>query len=311
MPAEVLIVDDDVALHELIGAQLEPEGFVVHSAYDGLSGVHLAKTIRPDLILLDIEMPEMNGYDACELLGVQAETANTPIIFLSSSASPADRARGLNMGGADFMAKPFFGDELRARIRVSLRYKFLLELESKRATRDWLTGLWNRAHFEERLAIEAASASRHKNALSCIMLDIDHFKSVNDTQGHAFGDTVICAVAHAIQQAARREDGVFRYGGEEFAILCPCVAVEGAMHLAERIRCNVSQRSFASPTGLVSVTCSVGLADERNGVAGDLVRAADAALYLAKRSGRNRVCNALSFAGCDVNLVTAPIFLVA
>jgi diguanylate cyclase (GGDEF)-like protein len=265
----------------------------------------MAKMLRPDLILLDVEMPHLNGYDACELLGVQAETANIPIIFLSASASPADRARGLNMGAADFMAKPFFGDELRARIRVSMKHKFLLEVEAKRATRDWLTGLWNRAHFEERLAIEAAAAMRHKHALSCIMLDIDHFKSVNDTHGHVFGDTVICAVAHAIQQAARREDGVFRYGGEEFAILCPCVPVEGATHLAERIRVNVAQRTLPTAAEPISVTISLGLADERNGIGGDLVRAADAALYLAKRSGRNRVCNALSFSNVEADAAAA------
>jgi len=311
LPSQILIIDDDPCLHELIQAQLEPEGFIVHSAYDGLSGVRLGKTIRPDLILLDVEMPQMNGYDACELLGVQAETANTPIIFLSATAAPADRARGLNMGAADFMAKPFYGDELRARIRVSLKYKFLLDVESKRATRDWLTGLWNRAHFDERLGIETAAAARHKHSLSCIMLDIDHFKAVNDTHGHVFGDTVICAVAQTIQQSVRREDGVFRYGGEEFAILCPCVPIEGALHLAERIRWGVEQRSFTSLVGPVSVTCSLGLADERNGMGGDLIRAADAALYLAKRSGRNRVCTAQSFAECDTHSPTMPIARIA
>jgi two-component system cell cycle response regulator len=293
LPPQVLLIDDDKALHAQVRCHLEPEGMVVHSAFDGLAGIQLAKDIRPDLILMGVELPEMDGYDTCELLGVQFETAHTPIIFLSANAAPADRVRGLNAGATDFIAKPFWGDELKARIRVSLRSKFRLELESRRAARDGLTGLWNRTHLDERLASEVAAAARYNRALSCVMLDIDHFKSINDSYGHLFGDSILIEIAHLIQRAVRQEDVVFRYGGEEFLVLCPSVAADGAARLAERILQMLSQHKVTGPQEPLSVTCSCGVADQRSGLGIDMIGAADIALYYAKRAGRNRVCSAI------------------
>lgn len=292
MSSTLLIVDDDKSLHALVRAELFGEGFEVHSAFDGLSGVKLAAQLRPDIILLDVSMPELNGYDVCELIRIQEETANIPVIFLSATAEPAERARGLNAGAADFITKPFYGDELRARIRVSLRYKFLLDLEANRAMRDGLTGAWNRAYFEERLKCESAGVARHHYPLSCVMLDIDRFKSLNDNYGHPFGDRVICQVIEIVNLTCRDEDVVCRYGGEEFVILCPHVPEEGAHRLAERIREAIAQQCFDGPAGPVPVTCSLGVADDRHGLGQDLLGAADRALYIAKRSGRNRACRA-------------------
>lgn len=299
MPPTVLVIDNDEASHALVRCHLEVEGMVVHSAFDGLAGIQLAKDVRPDLILLDVELPEMNGYDTCELLAVQGETVHTPVIFLSASASPAERVRGLNAGATDFIAKPFWGDELKARIRVSLRSKFRLDLESRRAARDGLTGLWNRAHLDERLASEAATAARHDRPLSCVMLDIDHFKSINDSHGHLFGDTILAQMAQLVLRTVRQEDILFRYGGEEFLVLCPCVSAEGAARLAERIRHALSQHLFVGPKGPMSVTCSFGVADWRSGPGFEMVHAADTALYHAKRSGRDRVCSATIIAEND------------
>ena len=292
MPSRLLIIDDDKSLHALVRAELEPEGFLVFSASNGLDGVRVATEIRPDIILLDVSMPEIDGYEVCELLRVQEATVNIPVIFLSATADPAERARGLNAGAADFITKPFFGDELRARVRVSLRYKFLLALEANRAMRDGMTGCWNRAYFEERLRAETAAVNRHRYPLSCVMLDIDRFKSINDTHGHPFGDKVICAVVEVLNLACRNEDVVCRYGGEEFVILCPHVAAEGAMILAERIRAAVARQCFETSGESVAVTCSIGVADDTHGLGMELVKASDAALYRAKRSGRNRVCAA-------------------
>ena len=292
MSSTLLIVDDDKSLHALVRAELLGEGFEVYSAFDGLSGVKLAAQLCPDIILLDVSMPELNGYDVCELIRVQEETANIPVIFLSATAEPAERARGLNAGAADFITKPFYGDELRARIRVSLRYKFLLELEANRAMRDGLTGAWNRAYFDERLKGESAGVARHHYPLSCVMLDIDRFKSLNDNYGHPFGDRVICQVIEIVNLTCRDEDVVCRYGGEEFVILCPHVPEEGAHRLAERVREAVEQLRFEGSDGPVSVTCSLGVADDRHGLGQDLLGAADRALYTAKRSGRNRACRA-------------------
>ncbi len=292
MPSQLLIIDDDKALHALIRAELEPEGFHVHSAFGGRDGVNVAKATRPDLILLDVDMPDMDGFSVCDLIRIQEETSNTPVLFLSSNADPSERARGLNAGAADFMAKPFFGDELRARVRVSLRYKLLLEMETKRATRDGLTGLWNRTYFNDRLRSETAGISRHRYPLSCVMLDIDTFKSINDTYGHPFGDEVIIRVAEALLKTCRAEDVICRYGGEEFVILCPHVPLGGAAQMAERVRAAVQACVLSGPRGLVPVTCSLGVADTRHGLGLDLVKAADAALYAAKRAGRNRVVEA-------------------
>ena len=291
-PSKLLIIDDDRSLHALVRAELLSEGFGIHSAFDGLTGVNLARKVRPDLILLDVSMPEIDGYDVCELIRIQVETANTPVIFLSATADPAERARGLNAGAVDFITKPFFGDELRARVRVSLRFKFLLDLETNRALRDGLTGAWNRAYFEDCLKRESAAVARHHYPLSCVMLDIDRFKLINDNYGHPFGDRVICGVVEALNRTCREEDIVCRYGGEEFVVLCPHVAEDGAHRLAERMREAVLQNRFETPSGNVTVTCSLGVADERHGLGAELVSAADRALFIAKRSGRNRTCGA-------------------
>jgi two-component system cell cycle response regulator len=292
VPSRLLIIDDDKSLHSLVRSELEQDDVTVQSAFDGIAGLILAKDVRPDVILLDVSMPRMDGYEVCELLHVQSETANIPILFLSANADPAERAKGLNAGAADFIAKPFLGDELRARVRVSLRHKYLLDQEAKRALRDGLTGAWNRAYFDERLRCEHAASSRHGHPLSCIMLDIDRFKSLNDSFGHPFGDLVIRKVVDMLNQICRIEDVVCRYGGEEFVILCPSVSLSGATQLAERVRRGIAEHAFESPTGIVRITCSFGVSQMLQATSDELVEAADKALYLAKHAGRNQVCSA-------------------
>lgn len=289
MANRILLIDDSKAIHGLVRAELAFDCMEFFGAFDGASGITSAIECHPDVILLDVEMPGMNGYDVCELLGVQPSTAGIPVIFLSAAAQPEDKARGLNQGASDYIAKPFTGDELRARVRVALRHKFLLQLESKRAMRDALTGLWNRAYFDERLQSDIAAATRHDWPLSCIMIDIDHFKLINDTHGHLFGDRVIREVAAVMEQQLRREDSICRYGGEEFVVLCPGVAAEGAQVLAERLRNAVAGLILKPSIERVAVTCSVGLSDLVTCGSGGLVAAADAALYRAKHAGRNCV----------------------
>jgi two-component system, cell cycle response regulator len=285
----ILLIDDSRAIHGLVRAELAFDCMEFYGAFDGASGIASALDFHPDVILLDVEMPGMNGYDVCELLGVQPATAGIPVIFLSATAKPEDKVRGLNQGASDFIAKPFTGDELRARVRVALRHKFLLQLESRRAMRDALTGLWNRAYFDERLKSDIAAATRHGWPLSCIMIDIDHFKLINDTHGHPFGDRVIREVAAVMEQQLRREDSICRYGGEEFVVLCPGVAADGAHVLAERVRTAVAELIIKPSTERVAVTCSVGLSDLLASGSDGMVAAADAALYRAKNAGRNCV----------------------
>ncbi|HEX8911201.1 MAG TPA: diguanylate cyclase [Humisphaera sp.] len=293
MGHRILIIDDSPVIHALVRAELSAEGIEVLGARDGQSGIMAAREHRPDLILLDVTMPGMDGYEVCELLQVQPETALTPVIFLSGTSTPQDRVRGLERGASDYMAKPFTGAELRARVRVSMRHKARLEMASRRAMRDGMTGLWNRAYLDDRLAAESAAADRHARPLSCLMVDVDHFKSINDRHGHPFGDEVIRRVAEALSAACRREDVACRYGGEEFAVLCPGVPASGAEVLGERVRREVEGLALDGPDGAVRVTASIGVAERRAGTPPtDLVSAADAALYDAKRGGRNRVCAA-------------------
>ena len=288
MAHRILLIDDSKAIHSQVRAELGPEGYELYSAYDGPGGIRAAMTLQPDIILLDLEMPGMNGHEVCELLGIQPETSRIPVMFLSAIAGPADRAMGLNQGATDYIAKPFTGDELRARIRVSLRYKFLVELETRRAMRDGMTGLWNRLYFETQLSALASTAQSQGHDLSCIMADVDHFKLLNDNYGHPFGDAVIRAVAETLQRCSRREDVVCRYGGEEFVVLCPGMSAHGARFLAELFRSEVAGLTFPSNTGTVGITCSLGVACLRDCNEMGIVAAADKALYRSKSRGRNR-----------------------
>ena len=297
MAERVLLIDDSEAVQLLVRAELEADGLDVIGAPDGRAGIRMAREAAPDLILLDVSMPGLSGYEVCELLQVQAETATIPIIFLSAASEPVDRVRGLHAGADDYVTKPFTGDELRARVNVALRHRRRLEMESRRAMRDALTGLWNRADFDERLTAEAAGARRHGAPLSCVILDLDHFKAINDSYGHPFGDTALRATADVLAATCRREDGACRYGGEEFAVLCPGVDEAGAAILGERLRAGLAELTLTSPKRTdVRLSASGGVASGIPALvplaegARRLVAAADAALYAAKRGGRNRGC---------------------
>ena len=286
MAARVLLIDSSREVHDLLAAYLRREGIEMHCAFDGLSGLHKAVELQPELIILDVALPQIDGYEVCELLGVQEQTCRTPIIFLTASSEIEQRVRGLTSGAFDYVAKPFNPRELVARVLVALRYGYLLRLENRQAMVDGLTGLWNRRYFEQRLQAELSAATRHERPLSCIMADIDHFKQINDSHGHTFGDQVIRMVAETFQHGCRIEDVVCRYGGEEFVILCPDVPADGTMVLADRLRAAVTVGKLTDPS--VRVTCTFGVADLVSADA-SLVQAADAALYSGKRAGRNRV----------------------
>ncbi len=236
MPQKVLLIDDASAIHALVRARLAGEAVEIHSAYGGDEGLELAKALLPDLILLDVEMPAPDGFEVCRRLKASTETMDIPIVFLTGASTTKEKIRGLELGAVDYVTKPFDPAELRVRVRGSLRTKYLLDLLSKKARIDGLTALWNRAYFDERLAQEISLAQRTGRPLSCIMLDVDHFKSINDTYGHTFGDDALKKIAACLTDAARAEDIVCRWGGEEFAVLCPSTGIVGAEALAERMR---------------------------------------------------------------------------
>ncbi|HVT83374.1 MAG TPA: diguanylate cyclase, partial [Phycisphaerae bacterium] len=196
---------------------------------------------------------------------------------------------GLELGATDYITKPFDPAELKARIRATLRTKTLLDLLSRKAMIDGLTGLWNRTYLDARLSSELAASRRAGSPLACIMADVDRFKSINDTYGHSFGDEVLRAVAHAIGVNCRAEDVVCRYGGEEFSILLPNTNLEAAAEVAERLRRAVESLELVHNNARVPVTCSFGVAHPASHVPPSIVELADQALYKAKHAGRNRV----------------------
>ncbi len=288
----VLIVDDDGPIRRLVAVWLRREGLVVETAANGAEGVARAKELQPDLILLDVEMPVLDGFAACRQLKSAPETADLPVIFLTGATDTTERIRGLDLGAVDYVLKPFEPAEFLARVRAALRTKRLLDLLAEKAQIDGLTGLRNRRYLDERLPGHMAQLQRSNQAFSVIMVDLDRFKALNDTHGHGFGDQVLVSVSEALKATCRAEDTVCRYGGEELCVITPGVGRDGAAHLAERLREAVARLQFISGKVNVPVTISLGVAQARPDESIDgsgVVRRADTALYAAKKAGRDRV----------------------
>jgi diguanylate cyclase (GGDEF)-like protein len=245
---------------------------------------------NPDLILLDVDMPDMTGFEVCRQLKKDAATCCTPVIFLSGSGGIEDRVKGLDLGAIDFVTKPFDAFELRARVRAALRTKHLQDLLRKYALIDPLTELPNRRALDERLQQEWSRLLRHGGHLSVIMADIDHFKDVNDQFGHAVGDDVLRQVARLLADGCRESDMPARYGGEEFMVVAPQIAAQAAMDFAERLRVSICSKPLDAHGTTVPVMVSFGVADnEGMSTPEELTQAADHALYRAKAAGRNCV----------------------
>ena len=292
MPFKLLLIDDCESVHGLLKVRLRGEEIEIQSALNGESGIALATTWKPDLILLDVDMPNVDGFETCKRLKADTETMQATIIFLSASTTTEQKIMGLELGATDYIAKPFDPAELRARVRAALRTKYLVDLLAKRAMIDGLTGLWNRTYLDSRLIAEMSLSRRTGLPLSCVLIDIDHFKKINDTHGHPFGDDVLRSVSQALQATVRNEDVVCRYGGEEFAVLAPNTPPEAARLLAERLRAAVARQVLVHRGTEVSITCSIGVANMVGSPPPSVIEQADQALYEAKRQGRNRVIEA-------------------
>jgi diguanylate cyclase (GGDEF)-like protein len=293
--SRVLLIDDSPSQHRLIEVWLRPLNLELQGAFGVEEGIRLARTYRPGLILLDLNLKDGYGLDLCMRLKADPQTANTPIVIVSAESRVEEKVKALNLGATDYIVKPFEPPEFQARVRSALRTKHLIDLLADRARIDGLTGLHNRAYFDERLESKLAHCRRYKDPLSCIMIDIDHFKRINDSYGHSVGDEVLRHVASALSGRCRREDVVCRYGGEEFAILTPSVSLNGAMTLAEDIRVIVAGLEIRAGDETVKITCSFGVAEFEAQEFLPLPQRADEALYFAKNSGRNRVCPELRF----------------
>jgi diguanylate cyclase (GGDEF)-like protein len=288
MAQEILVIDDSTAIHALLQARLRSEPVNLHFAANGADGLKMAETLEPDLILLDVEMPDPNGFEVCRRLKLHDALVNTPIIFLTGAGTTEEKIRGLELGALDYITKPFDPAELRARVRAALRLKFMMDLLARKAQIDALTGLWNRRYFDQRFEAEISLSRRGNRPLAVLMLDLDAFKSINDTFGHPAGDEVLRRTAQLLAQSVRTEDVVCRYGGEEFAIIAPGIH-RGAADLAERLRASVEKQQIVLAGKPLHMTISIGWAAATTDPGSRLLGLADEALVRAKRLGRNRV----------------------
>ncbi|MBF0234701.1 MAG: diguanylate cyclase [Desulfamplus sp.] len=296
----ILVVDDEVINAKVLREFLKSDYtiLVTTSGEDALEILESTESI-PDLILLDIIMPGMNGYELCKKLKANQQTKFIPIIFITSKSTEKDEIKGFEVGAVDYITKPFSAPIVKARVKTHLELKALREHFEKLSLRDCLTGIANRMHFDQKLLQEWKIMQREKLPLSLILCDVDYFKKYNDHYGHQAGDSCLQRVAFIIHINAKRPaDLASRFGGEEFAVILPNTDTQGALMTAENIRSEVQRYEIPHAESAVSPFVSISL-----GVATiipiqpfspeKLTALADAALYKAKRNGRNRVEKAM------------------
>ncbi|WP_395703798.1 diguanylate cyclase [Aquabacterium sp.] len=297
----LLVVDDQPinvqALYQALAAEHQ-----VFVATSGEQALKLALEKQPDLVLLDVVMPGLDGFEVCQQLKRDAATADIPVIFVTAHSDEAGETRGLDAGAVDFIAKPFNPRVVRARVKTHLTLKRQSDLLRRMAFIDGLTGLYNRRHFDERLQQEWLRAQRNGTPLSLLLIDLDGFKRYNDRYGHPAGDDCLRRVAQALALGLLRPaDLLARYGGEEFAAILPETDAAGALALAQRLGQLVQALALPhadSPAGLPVVSVSIGVASrpaaapgEPAGPQSELLARADRQLYRAKAEGRARTCS--------------------
>ena len=287
--ALVLVADDDGVTRAMVRAWLSRAGYEVLAASEGEEALRLATQLTPDLLLLDVTMPGLDGYEICRAVQATGAVA-PPVIFLTAHTQTAARVTGLDAGAVDYIVKPFEQAELIARVRAALRTKAVRDGLAAKAARDGLTGLLNRSELDGRAEEAVALARRHGRALSCLMVDLDHFKQINDRYGHAAGDAVLREAARRIVASCRVSDVIGRYGGEEFLLLLPETRAEDAVIAAEKVRNVLASTPIDVGRLSLPIRASIGVAAWNASMATPacLYAAADQALYCAKELGRDR-----------------------
>lgn len=291
----VLIADDDALSLRILQDSLHSWNYDAVIARNGLEAWDILQlSDAPNLVILDWMMPGLDGIDICRGVRQMNNRNYVYIILLTGRTSREDIIRGLESGADDYMIKPFHPEELKSRLKIGQR---IIELEQRimrLARTDYLTGLLNRRAFMERLESENNRAHRENKPLSLIIMDIDHFKSVNDSYGHQAGDLILQELAASISKSCRLYDFIGRYGGEEFIVCLPGADKDNAGITAERMRLAVENMKKYIPERdvVVKITASFGVASLQPGDdinIDRLINKADDALYRAKRGGRNRV----------------------
>ncbi len=319
---KILIVDDDTRNIAFVREGLSDGGYAFLEARNGEEALSRVRDHLPDLVISDVEMPGMGGIELCRILKANRRFSFIPVILMTARADAQMKIAGLTQGADDYLFKPVDLLELGARVRSMLRIKVLQdeilsanerlqqinEKLQELSMTDPLTGIYNRLYFNKRFRYEFERARRYHVPLTCIMIDIDHFKAVNDAHGHQAGDAVLEAVSHTLLTALRKVDILARYGGEEIVALLPETPLDKGAYVAERLRRAVAEHPVhldaekdAAADRSLSVTISLGVAALPEVAAAsedDLLREADEALYRAKAKGRNRV--EVGGAGVDV-----------
>jgi len=289
----VLLIDDDPHIHDLVSFHLEDRVGGVISAMDARSGRSLAVQQRPSLILLDIQMPDEDGVSLCRSLQGLPETRDIPVVFLTGCEEEAQLAKAFEAGAVDYIKKPICQTELVARVGARLRAKSTLDRVREQARIDGLTGLGNRAALDEMLAEKSREWEKDGFCFSLAILDLDHFKRINDDRGHQAGDLVLAAAAAAFGRVCRPSDRLYRYGGDEFVAMIPGEDARDSLRVVERMVAAANEVRFAPPQEEIRISCSAGVVSPDAALSivepGQVLELADRALYQAKRKGRNCV----------------------
>lgn len=302
----LLVVDDVPTNLKVVGSILSREGYVMTYAISGKQALERLEAACPDLVLLDLMMPGMSGIEVCRVIKANAAYAELPIIFLTASQEQEHLVDAFDAGAIDYVTKPFQAPELLARVKTHLKLKFTtdrlrqaLDEVQQMVSMDTLTGVFNRRYLFQAAAQELARTRRYGSSFAVVMLDVDHFKQVNDTYGHLSGDAVLKEVANTIGQQLRSSDVLGRYGGEEFAIILPETSGSQAVQVGERIRQQLEALTFQVDSYAIQVTVSIGIGSYTapTDSVDVIFKRADQALYFAKASGRN-TCSIFGDTGC-------------
>jgi len=287
----ILITDDENNNLDVLGSILSPSYNVLISR-NGTRAVDLAVEHSPDLILLDVLMPEMSGFEVIAKLKENEKTSKIPVIFITGLTGTEDEEKGFFLGAVDYITKPFHKSIVKARVNTHMKIIDQMHTIENIGLIDPLTKVSNRRGFENRLNIEWGNATRMKYPISLLMMDIDKFKTYNDTYGHQQGDAALKGFAEVCSKSLKRSvDLVARWGGEEFIVLLPGTDTNGAAEIAERIRSNVENTVIPAEDTTTSITVSIGghtVIPTQDNSTEELIKKADQALYTAKETGRNR-----------------------
>lgn len=289
---DICVIEDDAAQCRLLATQLRNLGYSVTESGTATAGLQAVYQSRPRVVICDINLPDQSGIQLCRQVRSDGSLDGMYVLLITAMAGEHHKSDALEVGADDFLTKPYDFEELKSRIRSGMRFHRLQERLARAAVTDGLTGLWNHSQFRAELDREFTRTRRYGGCLSLLMIDLDHFKAVNDTYGHEVGNQVLVSAARQLERIVRDTDLVARYGGEEFAVICPETGTDEAYRLAQRLNRSFPEQIRLSDHPDLVVRASIGVASTESAAVNsvpDLINLSDHALYQSKREGRNRV----------------------